>query len=119
MKVKILDILNAKPVFEKIVKVELPFRTIRELAKVIKAVSEELTLVETKRVELVKKYGVADEKNNIKVPQESMEAFSAEMNEIRSTEIDFVDGLNEKSLESPNLTLNTQDYYLIEKFITK
>ena len=119
MKVKIFEIVNARPVFEKLVKLELPFHTVRAVGKVVKVVSEELTLVEQKRVELVKKYGVADEKQNITVAPENMENFTKEYNEILNTEVDFENGLTVKHLENPIVNLSTQEYFSIEKFIVE
>lgn len=119
MKIKIGEIVNAKPVFEKLVKLELPFHTVRALGKVIKSVSEELTLVEQSRIDLVKKYGVEDEQKNIKVPPEKMQEFTKEINEIFNTEIEFDAYLTSKHLENENIKLSTQEYYLIEKLISE
>lgn len=120
MKIKIGELVNAKPVFEKLVKCELPFHTVRALGKVIRSVSEELTLVEEKRVELVKKYGVEDEATkNISVPKEKMEDFTKAINEIFNTEIDFVAYLTATHMEHENIKLSTQEYYLIEKLISE
>ena len=119
MKIKIGYLFNAKPVFEKLMKYDLPFDTVRVLGKVIKLVNEEMSFVEEKRVELVRKLGVEDEKKNIKVPQEKMEEFIKVYNEILGTEIDFDTFITVKYLQHPNITLSTQDYYLLEKFIVE
>jgi hypothetical protein len=119
MGIKIGEIVNARPVFEKLVKFELPFHTVRALGKMVRAVSEELVLVEEKRVALVRKYGVEDEQKNITVAPDKMEAFKFELEEIMSTEIDFSSFITTTHLENENVKLSTSEYYLIEKFIVE
>jgi hypothetical protein len=61
-------------------------------------VAEELAFVEKKRIDLVKKYGVADEQGNLQVP-DGHEAFAKEFDElmISEKEVEFAP-LNAKDI---------------------
>jgi len=68
---------------------DLPIKTSYWIGKNTKKVSKEIELIEQKRQELVKKYGVANEKNETSVPQENMEKFSKEFYDLLDTEIEI------------------------------
>lgn len=57
MKVKVINLLNAKPAFDKIIESELkPVNSFR-IARLIRVISEELELFNQKRNDLITKYG--------------------------------------------------------------
>ena len=119
MKIKMGEIQNAKPVLEKLIKFELPFATVRALGKIVRTISDELVLVNEKRVELVKKHGAEDETTKaFNVKKESLEDFYKDFSDVLNTEVELdITPISAKLLEHPNVLLSTTDFYLIEKLI--
>lgn len=59
IKLKLLEIVNAKPAFDSLVKLHLPMATAFNLAKRLKVINTELEIYTAKRDELVKAHGEA------------------------------------------------------------
>ena len=119
MKIKLAVLEGAKPVLAKILSYDLPFASARALAQAIKKIDDELTLVNEKRLVLVKKYGKEDEKTKaINVTPENMEAFFKDYNEVLDTEIDLdISPIPSRLLEHPNVLLKTEEYMRLEKLV--
>lgn len=67
---------------------DLPIKSAWKLNKLIKAFDKELGEIEEFRVGLVQKLGEADEEGNVQVPEDKMEQFIIEFNELLMTEIE-------------------------------
>ena len=119
IKLRLGDLDNAKPVLSKILTCDLPFASARLLGQMIKKVDEELTLLNQKRIELVKKYGAEDEKTKaFTVTPDNMEAFMKDYGEIFQTEIDFdATPIPVGILERPNIILTTEEYLRLDKLL--
>ena len=89
MKVKLNKLWNSQKALGalNIVK-ELAIKTSYWVGKNTKKISREIELIEEKRRDLVKKYGVENEKKETTVPQEKIEEFSKEFYDLLDTEID-------------------------------
>jgi hypothetical protein len=95
------------------------FATVRALGKIVRVISDELVLVNEKRVDLVKKHGEEDATTKaFNVKKESLDAFYKDFSDILNTEVELdITPLPAKALEHPNVLISTKEYYLIEKFI--
>jgi hypothetical protein len=87
MEITLGELLNGKEPLEKLVNLEINIRTAFRLSKVITKVNTELQLFEEKRMELVNKYGTADDDGNVTVSQENIAAFQNELGELISLEV--------------------------------
>jgi hypothetical protein len=67
----------------------LAIKTAYWLGKLAKKFSGEITEIEKRRQELVKKYGVEGENKEIRVPEDKMAEFRGEFEDLLNTEIDF------------------------------
>ena len=89
MKVKLSKLWNSQKALGALnVIKDLPIKTSYWIGKNTKKISREVTEIEEKRKELVKKYGVENDKKETSVPQEKMEEFSKEFYDLLDTEID-------------------------------
>jgi single-stranded DNA-specific DHH superfamily exonuclease len=118
MKTTILDILNGQAALEKLVGQEVKISAAFRLSKLIKEINEELQLFEEHRQSLVKKYGDEQEDGNVVIPEDKLEEFQTEFNELLTTEVDLkhdpiaVDDLGD-------VEMTTAELLLIEKFLTE
>jgi hypothetical protein len=67
---------------------DLPIKSAWKLNKLVKAFDKELAEIEEFRVGLVKKLGTEDEEGNMLVPDEKMEQFVEEFNDLLMSEIE-------------------------------
>ena len=119
MKVKLIDISNAKEILTKIANTELPAKTSYMFLKLIQKLNEEFTDIETCRTNLIKKYGEQDEQENIRViPEtENFEKFMYEYNEFMDTEVEINMHKIELNLDNVNISIKPIELANIEKFV--
>lgn len=67
---------------------DLPIKSAWKLNKLVKAFDKELAEIEEFRINLVQKLGEADEAGNVQVPEDKMEQFVTEFNELLMSEIE-------------------------------
>ena len=80
MEVRLLDLNNSKESLQALLKAKLSGKTSLGIATFIEEVNPKLTALETTRVELIKKYGKADEQGNINLANDP-EAYKSFMHE--------------------------------------
>jgi hypothetical protein len=88
MKFQLGEIRNMKDPMIALLDKELPIKAAWKLNKLVKAFDKELGEIEDFRVKLVQKLGNEDEEGNVQVPEEKMESFVTEFNELLMTEIE-------------------------------
>lgn len=92
VKVKLVDIVNAKETLQKLMNEKLPVFLSYKLAKVMKEISTELDSVEASRTNLVKKHGEKIEDkpgDSWQVSKENLEAFHKEFEELLQMEAEL------------------------------
>lgn len=89
MKIKLSELWNSQNVLKQLNMMNgIPIKTSYWIAKNTKKISKELGTVEEKRKELVSKFGKENENKELSVPQENLEAFHKEFQELLDVEID-------------------------------
>lgn len=88
MKFQLGEIRNMKDPMIVLLGKDLPIKAAWSLTKLIKTFDKELGEIEEFRVNLIKKLGVADEEGNVQVPNEKMNEFIDQFNELLMTEIE-------------------------------
>ena len=87
---KLFEILNAGEAISEILKKDIPIKVSFKLTTLYKRLSPEIESFETKRKDLIEKYGVDEpETGNKLVPKEKVPEFTALINELTSVEIDI------------------------------
>jgi hypothetical protein len=106
MQLTIGTILDAQPVLGKLVNLPLPVKSAYWIARLAEHVSREFQVAEQKRVELIKTHGGdPDEKGNVSVKPESLNAFLADFAELCGIEVEVdCKPISLESLESASLT---------------
>ena len=89
MKFALGEIRNMKDPLASLLDKEVPIKTAWKLNRLIKAFDKELGDIEDFRVSLIKKLGVEDESGNVQVPEDKMNEFVTEFNELLQQEIDI------------------------------
>ncbi len=97
MKVKMMDLFGKDEAFKEINKLTLPGKVAFAIARIQRAVGQELETFYSSRVEAVKKYAdkdengelVVDEKGNIHVADELVEKCNKEIAEILEQEVEL------------------------------
>lgn len=119
MKITISEILNGRPVLEKLVDKEISIKTAYRLSRIIKVLNEELQHFEEQRQKLVQQYGEQQEdapEGNVVVLEENMEPFQKDLAELLTAEID----LNCEPMhieEFGDVKIKTSELLLIESFL--
>ena len=88
MKFALGEIRGMKDPLTSLIDKEIPIKAAWKLNRLIKAFDKELGEIEEFRVGLVQKLGEAGEEGNVQVPEEKMEQFVVEFNELLMTEIE-------------------------------
>ena len=96
MKFQLGEIRNMKDPLIKLLDKEIPIKSAWKLNKLVKAFDKELGEIEEFRVGLVQKLGTSDEETQaVQVPEDKMEQFVVEFNELLMTEIEVeFDGIS-------------------------
>ena len=114
MKTSIKQILNARETLSRLAGQTLPVKQSYRLAKLVKAVNDELSVYEGERIKLCEKYGTLDKDNGVyKFEGENREKFNADINVLLSQEVE----LDVKPIDISNLELSAQDIINIEPLI--
>ncbi|MHA1469099.1 MAG: hypothetical protein ACTSSP_00910 [Candidatus Asgardarchaeia archaeon] len=112
MKFTLAEIRAIGKNMSKLITLELPVKTSYRLSRLMSACSKELVMIEKSRTDLVKKYGVGNDKDGYKVKDEEEEKFRAEYSQflMEEVEIDFepipigdLDGFNISPIELSRL----------------
>lgn len=114
MKTTIEKILDAREILSRLAVKALPVKQSYRLAKLVKAVNDELSVYDGERIKLCEKYGTLDKDNGVyKFEGENREKFNADINVLLSQEVE----LDVKPIDISNLELSAQDIISIEPFI--
>ena len=115
-KIKLSVLVNSKEALQRLIEKELPVKTAFKLNRFIKAVEPELNNFEEQRVKLVKKYGKEDEKGNITVTSDNVEAFISELNDLLEIDVDIK--FETISIDAfGDTTIPTKDIFLLDYLI--
>lgn len=115
-RLEVRELLEAKTALQKLLNSDLPVRTSFKLSRLVRKINEELTDFETKKIELIKKYGKENDKKGIEVTEENKEKFFNDMTEVLKVKIRFdVEPIALISLEGAKLS--AVDMVVLEKFI--
>jgi len=107
MKLKIREILEARPVLEKITNFSLPVKTSYNIMRNMRKIEQEIKPFEQSRLQLVRKYGKPDETGKITVTEDNMQKFYEDMASLLEEDVDIdirtikIDQLGEVKL-TPN-----------------
>jgi len=118
VKVSLKELKQAELALSKVLNASLPIKVSYWINKNMKPIIAELTLVEEKRVQLVKKYAVdKDGKPSQNVPKENMEALQNEFISLldEEVEIDFTP-IKLKDIEN-EVKLSAGEIGSLDKFI--
>lgn len=114
MKTSIKQILNARETLSRLAEKALPVKQSYRLAKLIKAVNNELSIYEGERVKLCEKYGTLNKEKRIyEFEDEAYKSFEADINVLQSQEVE----LDIKLIDISDLEFSAQDIISIEPFI--
>lgn len=118
MKFKPLELVTAYRALAALSKQKIPARASYWVSRLIIKLEPEYIAIENKRVELIKKHGVMDEKGNFKVGPEKLEAFSAEFDPITKDEIEVaVEPINIAVFGDANIA--PADFVALDKLLVQ
>lgn len=112
MNIKLIQILSARDTLSRLGERTLPVKQSYRLAKLIKAINNEMGVYEGERIKLCEKYGTLSE-DKTKYDIHDMEGFSRDSEELLNQEIE----LDIKLIDISDLELSAQDIISIEPFI--
>ena len=112
MNIKLIQILSARDTLSRLGERTLPVKQSYRLAKLIKAINNEMGVYEGERIKLCEKYGTLSE-DKTKYDIHDMEGFSRDSEELLNQEIE----LEAKPIDISSLELTAQDIIKIEPFI--
>ncbi|MEE1245814.1 MAG: hypothetical protein UHL70_01000 [Acutalibacteraceae bacterium] len=112
MNVKLIQILSARDILSRLGERTLPVKQSYRLAKLIKAINNEMSVYEGERIKLCEKYGTLSE-DKTKYDIHDMEGFTRDFEELLNQEVE----LEAKPIDISSLELSAQDIIKIEPFI--
>lgn len=112
MNVKLIQILTARDTLSRLGEQTLPVKQSYRLAKLIKAINEEMSVYEGERIKLCEKYGTVN-KDEKKYDIHDIEGFNRDSEELLNQEIE----LEANQIDIGGLELSAQDIIKIEPFI--
>ena len=112
MNVKLIQILSARDTLSRLGERTLPVKQSYRLAKLIKAINNEMSVYEGERIKLCEKYGTLSE-DKTKYDIHDMEGFTRDFEELLNQEVE----LEAKPIDISSLELSAQDIIKIEPFI--
>lgn len=124
IKVAITDILNGTEILQKLSNTELKAKLAWQVSRLLKAVDKEVQEFNETRMTVIKKYGekdengelVTDDKGNCKIIAEEVNNFTAELNELVTSEIEI--NANKIKIEDiENLNFTPAEMNALEAFI--
>lgn len=90
MKISLLEIKSLESSLSKIFDKDINVKTAYRLGKLLKRLSEEMSVMEAGRIKLVNKYGAENEETKqVTVPQEKTADFYKEFNELMRMEVEI------------------------------
>ena len=114
MKTSIKQILNARETLSRLSGRTLPVKQSYRLAKLVKAVNDELSIYEGERIKLCEKYGTLNKEKRIyEFEDEAYKSFETDINVLQSQEVE----LDIKLIDISDLELSAQEIISIEPFI--
>lgn len=119
MKIKISQLLDMKPVIEKLVEQDVPVSAGYDLMKLVKLFDSELGLFNASKKKLFDKYGKEDkEKKTISIPKEKIEVCKKDFESLLNKEIK-IEVKKVKVGSLGDIKLTTIDLLKIELIIEK
>lgn len=124
IKVKIEDLVNSVDTLQKLSQKDFKAKLAWQIARLLKAAEQEIQTFNNARMALVTKYGekdeqgqlITDEKGNCKIPNEVIQKFSDEFNELVQSEVEI--NANRIDIELLNdIDFTPSDMALLEPFI--
>ena len=114
MKTTIKQILNARETLSRLSEKALPVKQSYRLAKLVKAVDDEINVYDGERIKLCEKYGTLNKEKHIyEFKDEEYKSFETDINVLQSQEVE----LDVKPIDISDLELSAQDIINIEPFI--
>nr|DAZ53813.1 MAG TPA: Protein of unknown function (DUF1617) [Caudoviricetes sp.] len=114
MKTTIKQILNARETLSRLAGRTLPVKQSYRLAKLVKAVNDELSIYEGERIKLCERYGTLNKEKHIyEFEDEAYKRFETDINVLQSQEVE----LDIKLIDISDLELSAQEIISIEPFI--
>lgn len=112
MKLTFKDIFAGQKIIAEISNMKLKFKTMRNLEKLIKDMTNELEFIERQRLILVDKYKGAD---NVVSP-ENIQLFNTEFLELLNTEIEInAEPIDQNEIE--NIELTFEEFNILKPFL--
>lgn len=124
IKVKVSQLLDSTETLKKLANMQLKARLAFQVGRVLKAADAEITNFNEARMNLIKKFGekdengelITDDKGNCKIPTESTDTFSDELNDLINTEVEInANPIHMEDLE--NLDFTPSEMVALESFI--
>lgn len=119
MKLTLLQIVNAKPILEKLSGMSLPIKVAYRINKILSKVNSEYKSFEDTRVSLIKKFGKEQDDGNIEVVDDNRTKFFEEVTELLSEEIDLNIPLLDMNAFPDSIELSSQELSLINAFFSE
>jgi len=119
IKVKLGTLKNAENSLRTILTAPMPIATSYKLSKVMDKIGEELTRLETTRVELVQKHGEANDSGNLQVTDpDKLQEFHKEYSDLLEAEVSLeIEPI--KVTDLGNVQLSAVDIKHLQSFITE
>ena len=116
MKITIANLVNAIPIFNRVMDKELTPVTSFKLVKLIKAINSEIEIFEKERAKLLNKYGIKnDDENSYAIPDENKENWNKDITDLLSLEVEIsADKIN---LMGEDIKIAPIDMMKIEEFV--
>lgn len=89
IKVTLGQVWESRNSIDYLLSLRMPIKDAYRLAKNLKDVAAEVETIEEKRVELVRKYGEAQDDGRVAVARENLEDFNREIAELMAVEVEF------------------------------
>ena len=97
IKVKLSDLVNSVETLQKLAQKDFKAKLAWSIARLLKSAEAEIQSFNEARLNLIKKYGekdengelITDDKGNCKINTESVNNFTAELNELMNTEVEI------------------------------
>lgn len=124
IKITLGELLNATDTLQKLAQKDFKAKLAWSISRLLKAAEKEVQEFNEARMNLIKKYGmkdeqnelITDEKGNCKITDENINEFSTELNDLIATEVEI--NANKMSLDLfDDAEFSPSDMVLLEPFI--
>lgn len=116
MDLKLRDIFSAQPVLMRMSQTVLPFKTSYRLSRILSKLKDEVSIIDAKRVELIKKYGTETSKEVFTVDHDKVDLFKKEFDEV--LDVDTTVEIPQFTLDLLEpLSFSSDDLINLKKFI--